>query len=490
MGTDVRSERCSPGTTPRGVLSRFRPGGDAQGEWWLHRLAFAGIAIPVVFLVLLALARPHVRAVLWPDWAQIFLDVVTVLGVVVFGSAMALTVRREHRLLMARHAELDRALQERAALIEDLDRSRRHSEMVCDVLWRIARHEDTTATLSAVASGAQELLTGRDAGVCLDIGLRPGSAGHGVAGSVIGGRTCVYDGGIRGCRAGGPDCPAEVWCGADLTQAEVQGRAGRWGQLWVARSAGPDVAESGQSSTVRALADLAAIALEQAEVGERTRHAATLAERDRIAREMHDSLAQVLGASHLRLLALAGDPKVAARPGVVEEIEAVADLCHDAYRDVREAILGLRTTPREDHGLLESLRTYVAKYARQAGIDARLDTGLVADPALSPHGEVQVIRVVQEALTNIRKHAAAECAVVRVSQSAETVLFEVEDDGRGFDLDRVAMGSDGFGLRSMQERTQLAGGRLTIDAAPGRGTRVRVAVPRCHLGQGRERVHA
>lgn len=213
---------------------------------------------------------------------------------------------------------------------------------------------------------------------------------------------------------------------------------------------------------------------------DQTRYVATVQERERIAREMHDSLAQVLGAAHLRLRALSDRPQLASNPPLRTEIDALAELCQEAYRDVREAIVGLRATPRADRGLLESLNRYVGCYARQADLPAVVETELTQDPALSPHSEVQVIRVVQEALTNVRKHAEATRAVVRVAERGDEVAVEIDDDGRGFDAcSRVVEDPAGYGLRSMHERAALAGGSLLVESRPGSGTRVRMVVPRC-----------
>jgi two-component system nitrate/nitrite sensor histidine kinase NarX len=103
---------------------------------------------------------------------------------------------------------------------------------------------------------------------------------------------------------------------------------------------------------------------------------------------------------------------------------------------------------------------------------------LEEEPRLSPKAEVQIIRVIQEALTNVRKHAAASSAVVRVSSEEAAVFFEIEDDGRGFDLARSLLDRDSrFGLQTMRERMELIGGTLSVDSAPGRGTRLVARVP-------------
>jgi signal transduction histidine kinase len=207
------------------------------------------------------------------------------------------------------------------------------------------------------------------------------------------------------------------------------------------------------------------------------RHRAVIAERERIAREMHDSLAQVLGVTHLRLRALDSREEVRSNPGVAAELADLADICEEAYRDVREAILGLSASNKNARGLLDILSTYLVKYSRQCGIETSLESDLDHELSLSPRCEVQVIRVIQEALTNVRKHSGAKSAVVRITESASTTTFVVEDDGDGFDPGASPTDRDGFGMFTMRERMVLLNGSLTIDSAPGRGTRVIAGVP-------------
>jgi two-component system nitrate/nitrite sensor histidine kinase NarX len=171
-------------------------------------------------------------------------------------------------------------------------------------------------------------------------------------------------------------------------------------------------------------------------------------------------------------------PDVAPAGRVAGELEDLASVNEEAYRDVREAILGLREASRTQ-GLLEALGAYLDKYAVQSGIAVELDSTLDGEPALPAATEIQLIRVIQEALTNVRKHARATRAHVRLA-SAEpgTVTVVVEDDGRGFDSTATTVHRDGgYGLQTMRERMQLAGGSLRIDSQPGRGTRVIAIVP-------------
>ena len=134
--------------------------------------------------------------------------------------------------------------------------------------------------------------------------------------------------------------------------------------------------------------------------------------------------------------------------------------------------------------IVESLRAYLEKYGHQAGIAARLETELHAEPALAPRAEVQVIRVIQEALTNVRKHADATSAVVRLSSDRDGTILSIEDDGRGFDLGSTLLDREGgFGLHTMRERMELVGGTLEIESARGRGTRVIARLPAATLAR-------
>ena len=220
-----------------------------------------------------------------------------------------------------------------------------------------------------------------------------------------------------------------------------------------------------------AMADLAAIEVEKGRLMERDRLAAVLEERERLAREMHDSLAQVLGYLHLRT----ESARVSLSAGDVDKAEGVlaetSSVAHEAYVDVREAILGLREAVSKRRGFVDALRDYAAKFSQQAGIPTRLETNGSGTLLLAPEAEVQLMRVVQEALTNVRKHAGARKAQVSLQQQ-DGLRITIEDDGKGFDPAALDNDRDRFGLFTMRERVERVGGRLEIDSVAGRGTRV------------------
>ena len=212
------------------------------------------------------------------------------------------------------------------------------------------------------------------------------------------------------------------------------------------------------------------------ELFEQVRRLAILEERDRLAREMHDSLGQVLGFVNLKAKVAAdligrGHAAVAA-----EELEQMRTAVQEAYQEVRQAILSLRTTP-QGQGLLASLREYVQRLREQSGLDVRLEA---ADHLRFPEAvEAQVIRIVQEALTNVRKHARASTVTVRFApQPGDGTVVTISDDGHGFDLAAVESGrGTRFGLLTMRERAESIGGTLSIQTVPGQGTTVRLWIP-------------
>ena len=154
----------------------------------------------------------------------------------------------------------------------------------------------------------------------------------------------------------------------------------------------------------------------------------------------------------------------------------------DTYVEVREAILGLRGAGSgADRSLADALREYVERYREQSGVDVALEIGDGVDrAALAPGVEVQLVRIVQEALANVRKHARTNQALLRLDVvgggGGPRLRVIVADEGHGFDLDATTVGSH-FGLAIMRERAEGVGGTFDVESAPGRGTRVVVTMP-------------
>ncbi|MDO8616724.1 MAG: histidine kinase, partial [Dehalococcoidia bacterium] len=206
----------------------------------------------------------------------------------------------------------------------------------------------------------------------------------------------------------------------------------RVGELCVSSRAARQFSEQ-QRGLLAGLADMAAIAINNARLLERERYVAVLEERERLAQEMHDSLAQVLGYLHLKAQAAKRHLDGGQPTRANDELAEMASLAHEAYVDVREAILGLRETVSPTRGIVGTLQEYLQKFARQAGIAAELEIEGDAAPQFPPEAEVQLVRVIQEALTNVRKHAGAKRAWVRIASGPREIGISIEDKGRGFD---------------------------------------------------------
>jgi signal transduction histidine kinase len=219
------------------------------------------------------------------------------------------------------------------------------------------------------------------------------------------------------------------------------------------------------------MADLAAIEVEKGRLMQRDREAAVLEERERLAREMHDSLAQVLGYLHLKSQSALAAAQSDETEKVRRDLMEISSVSHESYKDVREAILGLRETVSQRRGFVDALREYTTKFCQMAGLPTSFEVRGSESFVLPPEAEVQLMRVIQEALTNVRKHSGARKACVSLHQQ-DGLRITIEDDGIGFNLAELDENSDRFGLYTMRERVDRVGGRLEIDSVEGRGTRV------------------
>lgn len=217
----------------------------------------------------------------------------------------------------------------------------------------------------------------------------------------------------------------------------------------------------------------------EAELMQQRQSLAILEERERIAREMHDGLAQVLGYVNTKAQAVRRFLAVNKIDEAQAHLLQLEEAARAVYADVREAILGLRTTVAQGQDLTGTLTDYIRHFEMQSGIPTTLVIAEQADLCkLTPMVEVQTIRIIQEALTNIRRHANAQQATVTMQQRNGHALITIEDDGCGF-APNQSHHSDRprFGLQTMRERAEGVGGALTIHSMPGSGTRICVTLP-------------
>ncbi len=224
------------------------------------------------------------------------------------------------------------------------------------------------------------------------------------------------------------------------------------------------------------MANQAAIAIENARLYEQVQSLAILEERDRLGREMHDSLGQSLGFLNLKAK-LVEDLIAAGRTREAEEeLVQMRMTIREAYDEVRHAILGLRASgARED--LEAALRVQIARFRDQVKLPVAFEVrGPV--PPLPALAAVQVTRIVQEALTNVRKHAQARGVTVSLGVEDGHLAVRVRDDGCGFDVAAVQTAAGArFGLETMRERAESIGGTVEVTSEPGKGTAIALIVP-------------
>ncbi len=219
----------------------------------------------------------------------------------------------------------------------------------------------------------------------------------------------------------------------------------------------------------------------QAQLVEQQRTLAALDERDRVSRDLHDGLAQVMSSISLQTQAaqtlLAQGHDEAAN----SSLASVLQLSRDANADIRNFILGLRTPQTSaSPDLFSTLVDFLREYGEQSDIQASLS--IPSDysfPALAPAAEEQVLRIIQESLANTRKHAQAHKVEILFSADERSLQVAIMDDGVGFDIHQQQSDElPHFGMNMMRDRVKILGGRLDVRSAPGQGTKILVFIPR------------
>ena len=224
------------------------------------------------------------------------------------------------------------------------------------------------------------------------------------------------------------------------------------------------------------LAGLLAIALEHQRLNQQSRALAVAEERNRLAREIHDTLAQSLAGIIINLESLR--PFDAARSHAEVELLAETEtLARGALEEARRSVLNLHPTPLEHHSLHDALAQELAGLARRTGLATQFYVN-GEQRSLAPDQATALFRVAQEAFQNIYKHAAARHVMLGLAFEAEAVVLTVEDDGIGFVPEvRAPDEHGGFGLLSMAARTRSLGGDFQVTSRPGHGAVVRATLP-------------
>lgn len=221
------------------------------------------------------------------------------------------------------------------------------------------------------------------------------------------------------------------------------------------------------------LAGQAALLIQNSRLMVQLEYQAVVDERARLAREIHDGLAQTLAFLKIQAAQMQNYLSRGETERLTSTLQASYRTLSDAYIDARQAIENLRRAPSA--GLADWVRQVASDYEQATGQEVALDEFNLS-VEYPPNVQAQLIRIIQEALSNVRKHAAAEHVAIRGIQKPDSVLIEVRDDGKGFAPEQVD-GSLRFGLRGMHERAESIGADFQIASQPGNGTILSLRLP-------------
>jgi two-component system NarL family sensor kinase len=219
--------------------------------------------------------------------------------------------------------------------------------------------------------------------------------------------------------------------------------------------------------------DMLSIAVERAQLFAQSIRLGAVEERNRLAREIHDTLAQSLAGITLQLET--ADTLLETQTDMARQaVQKALALSRASLEEARRSVLDLRAAPLERRSLADALQTLVQQYANEWKLKTRFES-VGRDQPLPVRVEAALYRMAQEALTNVVHHANAEHLTMRYIATPEHVELRIEDDGQGFDPDEIP--KERFGLVGMNERTRLLGGSLDICSEPGGGTRLDIRIP-------------
>lgn len=360
---------------------------------------------------------------------------------------------------------------------ERAERKARETQALSRIGTEISRLLSLPQVLQLVVEKARDLLQGDVAILCLEepgVGLRVGAAsGPPEALSLRPGEPLDA---IVCAKVASPGALCPVAHGVRLpTHVAVPLKSGERvvGNLCVGYRV-PRPVSRDELNFLDGLANQAAIAIENARLHREVRDLAALDERERIGQDLHDGIIQSIYATGLGLeecVRLAEEDPREVKP----KLEAAIESLNTVIRDVRNYVVGLQPEGLQERGLSRSLADLNRGLALNALLHSELEVEPGIDGSLTPEQTGHLFHICREALTNVVKHAMASRVALTVERGNGTLILTVKDDGVGFDPDHHD--GAGRGLRNMGERARRLGGSLSIESAPGQGTRITVAVP-------------
>ena len=439
----------------------------------VNRLKWSALIAPIAAIVVLEIARVMMVGQVSLG-RRLALDGIVLVVFAVFGIMTVRTigsvhdrVRRQNRELIALQSAGNDVMSELAleiVLKKVVDRA-------CDLVG--ARY----GALSVIEEDGHTIRTFITSGVTdeLRAAIGPPPVGHGVLGVSLheGQRLRLGDVSKHPQSIG---FPAHHPVMRSLVAVPITCRTPFIGNLYLAdKTDAPEFSEADEETLAR-FAGQAAIAIDNAYLHQQVADLAVAQERLRIAHEMHDGIAQVLGYVNTKVQAANEYLRKGKTEDASAQLRELAVAARDAYTDVRDSIVSLRTLPTTETNAAAVIEEYLDRWKEQTGISTQLT--IEGDLRLPASVELQFVRIVQEAMANVRKHAKATAVKVDVRRRNARVHGTIVDDGIGFTPGvRVRSDFPRFGLTTMRERAESIGGKLAIESAPGRGTTVTFELP-------------
>lgn len=243
---------------------------------------------------------------------------------------------------------------------------------------------------------------------------------------------------------------------------------------------GPHAIGREDRQLLEALGQNLGVAIENQRLASRDRELAVYEERSLLARELHDSIAQSLAFLNIQVQLLEDSVSRDARDEITDVLGRIREGVRESYDDVRELLTHFRTRVKQEEDIGATLRNMVTRFGIQSGLDTEFSESGTGVP-LPAESQLQVLHILQEALSNVRKHAGAARVSVALRRDAD-YSFVVSDDGCGFDSGAAPDAAEAhIGLRIMRERAQRIGAQVEVRSQPGAGTTVTLTLP---MGQG------
>jgi signal transduction histidine kinase len=239
--------------------------------------------------------------------------------------------------------------------------------------------------------------------------------------------------------------------------------------------------DASEVDTLAALATQVGLTLEAARLQDELKALAVQGERERIAREMHDGLSQVLGYVNTKSQAVEEMLTLGRVEEARTQLTQLSAAARSVYVDVREAILTLSPPASADHGIADSLDEYATRYAESSKLAVKFEaTAEAREMPLSAAAQAEIFSIAREALTNVRKHARAHRVTLKLVLVETDLVLRIADDGVGFEADLLTVGPERwphFGLAGMRERAEAVGGSIQWLSRPNEGTVVELHIP-------------